>query len=104
MFIIVYITFGTEEDAHRISRQLIEERIAACANIHPIHSLYWWHDIVQTEDEWVAIVKTSTERWQQLKERVQALHPFETPCIMKIEVEANDSYEAWIRNSVRSNT
>jgi periplasmic divalent cation tolerance protein len=99
-FVIVYITYGTEEDAHRISRMLVEERLVACANIHSIQSLYWWHDIVQTEDEWVGIVKTTRDKWEQLKQRVESLHPYDTPCIMKFDVEANEKYEAWIRDSV----
>ncbi|HLF65561.1 MAG TPA: divalent-cation tolerance protein CutA [Saprospiraceae bacterium] len=96
-FNIVYITFGSEADAQRISTQLIEERLAACANIFPIKSLYWWRDVIQSEDEWVVIVKTTTELWPVLKSRVEELHPYEVPCIMKIEVEANEKYEEWIK-------
>jgi periplasmic divalent cation tolerance protein len=96
-FIIVYITFGSEADAIRISNQLVEERLVACANIHPIKSIYWWNDVIQNENEWVALVKTTTVLWSVLKTRVEEIHPYEVPCIMKIEVDANEQYEEWIK-------
>jgi periplasmic divalent cation tolerance protein len=48
----------------------------------------------------VGIVKTTRDKWEQLKQRVESLHPYDTPCIMKFDVEANEKYEAWIRDSV----
>lgn len=101
-FCLVYITFGSEEDALRISQQLVEERVAACANIFPIKSIYEWNAVLQNDDEWVAILKTTNELWPALKSRVEEIHPYEVPCIMKIEVEANEKYEAWIHAQTRS--
>ena len=101
-FSIIYITFGSEEDAQRISKQLVEERLAACANIFPIKSIYEWNATLQDDQEWVAIVKTTHERWPTLKSRVEEIHPYEVPCIMKIEVEANEKYEAWIHAQTRT--
>lgn len=100
-FSIIYITFSSEEDAKHISGQLVEERLAACANIFPIASMYWWQEVIQSDNEWVAIVKTTPALWSVLRDRAEALHPYEVPCIMKIDVEANEKYEEWIRTSVR---
>ncbi len=101
-FSITYITFGSEEDAQRISKQLVEERLAACANIFPIKSIYEWNAVLQNDQEWVAILKTTHEGWSALRSRAEEIHPYEVPCIMKIEVEANEKYEAWIRKQTEN--
>ncbi|MDX1477377.1 MAG: divalent-cation tolerance protein CutA [Saprospiraceae bacterium] len=100
-FAVVYITCPSEEAARSIGRQLVSERLAACANLFPITSMYWWENKIQSEGEWVAIVKTALDRWEALRERAIAVHPYEVPCVMKIEVEANASYEAWIKSETR---
>lgn len=101
MFAIVYITHETEEHAQSLSNKIVGERLAACANIFPISSCYWWHGEVQNENEWVSILKTTVDKWPTLKERVTKLHRYDVPCIMKIEVEANEAYEKWIVESTR---
>ena len=99
-FIAIYITHANELSAKKISSYLIDQKMVACANIFPITSAYWWKDHVQNEGEYVSIVKTKTENWEKVKKAVEEIHPYEVPCIMKLEVEANDAYEEWIRNSV----
>jgi len=99
-FNIIYITNAREDEAQQLSDALIERKLVACANIFPIRSAFWWQQAVQHENEWVAIVKTTPEKWTAVREAVEALHPYEVPCIMKFEVEANDAYERWIRESV----
>ncbi len=101
---MVYITHASEEAAKALTDELIESRYIACANIFPIKSAYWWQGAVQNEKEYVSIVKTVPEQWIALKNKVSVLHPYEVPCIMKFEVEANESYEQWIRESVKVQT
>lgn len=99
---LVYITFGSGEDAQRISKQLVEEHLAACANIFPIKSIYEWNAVMQNDEEWVAILKTTYKRWPALRSRVEEIHPYELPCIMKIDVEASSKYEAWIHAQTKT--
>lgn len=73
----------------------------ACANLLPIQSMYWWQGEIAREGEWVSLVKTIPEHWDTLVKVVNELHPYEVPCILKIEVTANDAYEQWIRESVK---
>lgn len=101
-FAIVYITHESEVEAKRVSDHLLEEKLVACANIFPITSAFWWEDDIQHEGEWVSIVKTTLENWGNLQREVEEVHPYEVPCIMKIEVEANAAYEKWIRESVKA--
>ena len=99
-FLLVYVTYESEEDAKRITDTVIREKIAACANIFPIQSTYWWQQDIQKEAEWVSLLKTTISNWDLLKNRVEELHPYETPCLIKLEVEANAAYEEWIAMSV----
>ncbi len=76
--------------------------MVACGNIFPMKSAYWWEGKIQSDDEYISIVKTTTAMWQRVKEEVEKIHPYDVPCIMKIEVEANEAYEKWIEESVNS--
>lgn len=99
-FILIYITHPNEDEATRVTNVLVEQKYVACSNIFPITSAYWWNGAIANEKEWVSIVKTVPENWEAVKAKVAAIHPYEVPCIMKINVEANDEYEQWIRKSV----
>ncbi len=98
-FLLFYITFPDEKTARDISDHLVEQRLAACANIFPISSAYWWQGSVQQEGEWVSIVKTRIDLEQRLEAEVQQLHPYQVPCLMRFEVRANAAYEQWILES-----
>lgn len=99
-FIAVYITNESKETAQQLADTLLDIRLVACANIFPMTATYLWQGSIAKEDEWVAIVKTTSNNWQKLKEKVTEIHPYDVPCVMKFDVEANDAYEKWIRESV----
>ncbi len=99
-FIVVYITHESEAAAYALGKQLVEERLAACANAFPIRSAYHWQGTIEEAGEWVVLVKTVKENWDALRARVSTLHTYNIPCIMKFDVEANEAYERWIRKSV----
>ena len=99
-FHIVYITHESEAAARQLTEVLLGEKLIACANLFPITSAYWWQGAVARESEWVSIVKTIPENWMALQARVEALHPYDVPCIMRLEANANAAYEKWIRDSV----
>ncbi len=98
-FIIIYITHSSEENAQKIADQLLQKKLVACANIFPIKSMYWWNGNIENENEYVSIVKTKPELWEILQKEIKTIHPYDVPCIMKIEAEANEEYEKWIRES-----
>ena len=101
-FIIAYITNPNNETAEKIVSHLVENRIIACGNIFPIKSIYWWKGKVEKENEVVAIVKTTNEKWELLKEEVKKMHPYDVPCIVKIDAEANEEYEKWIEEETQN--
>ena len=70
---------GTEE-AKRIARTLVSERLAACANIIPeVSSIYWWEGEVQDEQEAMLIIKTTQDKVDALEARIDELHPYDVP-------------------------
>ena len=99
-FYMGYITHPDQATANRIGRCLVEEKLAACANVFSIRSHYWWQQTIESEDEWVSLVKTTSEKWKALEARVKELHPYEVPCIINWEVNANQAYEDWVKESV----
>lgn len=97
---LIYITHESEAAAKRISNLLLEARLAACANIFPIQSAYWWQGVLENGSEWVSLMKTTPEKWEALEAAVLKAHPYTTPCILKIEATANAAYAKWIREEV----
>jgi periplasmic divalent cation tolerance protein len=100
-FIAVYITHGNENEAKKVASHLLEKKLIACVNFFPIESSYWWKGEIENAHEIVSLVKTKKENWEKIKEEVEKTHPYETPCIMKFEVEANENYEKWLKSEVK---
>lgn len=99
-FLTFYVTHPDEITARRISQLMVEQRLAACANVFPIASIYWWEGAVQTGDEWVSVLKTSTRLEWELEKAITQAHPYDVPCLLRFEVRANQAYEQWINESV----
>lgn len=98
-----YITVGTEDEAKRIARTLLDERLIACANILPgVTSLYRWDGRVAEDREVVLIVKTRSGLVSAMTERVQALHSYDCPCVVSLPIEdGNPAFIDWIRAETR---
>jgi len=98
-FNLIYMTAASEDDAARIGHTLVEERLAACANVIPrMRSFYWWEGRVQEEREAVLVVKTRAALVPALTERVKALHGYSVPCVVALPIEAgNPAYLEWLR-------
>jgi periplasmic divalent cation tolerance protein len=72
--------------------------LIACANFLQIESSYWWKGKIEDSREVVSIVKTKKGNWGKLKSEIEKIHPYEIPCMMKFEVEANKDYEEWVKS------
>ena len=95
-FIIVYITHKNLEEAKNVSEHLLKLKLIACVNYFPIESAYWWKGKIENAKEIVSLVKSKKGNWEKIKSEVTKIHPYETPCIMKVDVESNKDYEKWI--------
>ena len=100
-FVFVYITNPTKKEAHRIARHLIKKKLAACANIFPIGSVYPWKGKISDEREFVLVAKTKSENYNKIIKEVEKIHPYSVPCIAKIPVTFNRKYEKWLRASIK---
>ena len=99
-FIIVYVTHPNEDSAKQLSDVLLSEKLIACSNTFPIQSSYWWQGQIQDDHEVVTLLKSTQDLWLKLQNRIIELHSYEVPCIIKIEAEANEEYEDWIKKGV----
>jgi periplasmic divalent cation tolerance protein len=98
-----YIT-APPEAAADIAETLVEERLAACVNRLGCHSAYRWEGEVHEEPEVVLLAKTTTEGYDDLRERVLALHPHDVPCIERFdEDDVLDAFADWRAGVVGDN-
>jgi periplasmic divalent cation tolerance protein len=97
----VYCVFGSAEEAERVGRTVIEERLAACVNIlGPCRSIYRWEGVIGTAEEVPAIFKTTAEGSDGLVARLAALHSYDVPAITVWAVEdAHPAYADWVRET-----
>jgi periplasmic divalent cation tolerance protein len=87
--VIVLSAVGSQPDAQKIARTLVEERLAACVNVVPgVVSTYRWNGVVETENELMLVIKTLAERVDALKARLLQLHPYELPEVVVLQIES----------------
>lgn len=96
--VTVYATFPSEEEARRIARILVEERLAACANIlGACHSVYRWQGAVEEAEEAAALFKTRADLADALIGRLAELHSYDVPAAVVWPIAAAlDSYASWV--------
>lgn len=94
----VYVTARNMEEAKRIGRALVEERLAACINVVPaIHSIYWWEGKVEEDNEALLVAKTSGPLVPKLVEKIKSLHSYSCPCVVAWPIEkGNEDFLKWI--------
>jgi periplasmic divalent cation tolerance protein len=95
---IAYVTAASKDDALRIARTLVDERLAACGNVlDGMTSVYRWQGAIETAHEAVLIVKTRAELIPRVIERVRELHTYQCPCVVSWPIVAgNPDYLQWI--------
>jgi periplasmic divalent cation tolerance protein len=97
---LFYIPVNAESDATALGNKTIELRLAACANIFPIQSVFPWENSINHEGEFVLILKTIPFLEKMVRDFFSEHHPYDVPCIMSWEVEVNSSYGEWIMKNV----
>jgi|TARA_B100001971_G_C18078388_1_gene476913 periplasmic divalent cation tolerance protein len=99
--ILIYITCKNEQEAVKISKHLLNKKLIACSNMHPTRSMYRWKNKIADEKEIVITAKTKEKNYKTIKEEVKKLHSYDIPCILKINAEANESYNKWIDEEIK---
>jgi periplasmic divalent cation tolerance protein len=98
----VYAIFADADEAERLGRQMVEERLAACVNIlGPCRSVYRWQGVIETASEAPAIFKTSAARAEALVARIASLHSYDVPCVTVWPIDKLlAGYADWVEQSV----
>ena len=101
--IVVFVTCGSEEEGLKIANALVEGHLAACVNlISPIRSIYRWEGKIWDEKEWLLIIKTQKDRFEELEKKVKSLHSYSVPEIISLPIsEGSSSYLRWIKESTK---
>ncbi len=96
---LIYVTTSSLEEATAIGRALVDERLAACANILPgLTSIYRWEGALTEDSECALIAKTTSACTDALIARVKALHSYDCPCIVALPITAgNPAFLEWIK-------
>ncbi len=99
----VFTTTETEADARKIAEVLVNEQLAACVQIvGPIMSTYRWQGKIETAGEWLCIIKTTQEAYDDLESAIRGMHSYEVPEILAVPVVAGSrDYIDWLRGSVK---
>ncbi|SRR5581483_1436792 len=100
--LVVFSTFPDADSARKIARTLVEEKLAACVNILPqVKSIYRWKGEIETANEVFVIIKTTIGKYQQLEQRIRALHSYEVPEIIALRLhDGLPDYLNWIEQSL----
>ena len=100
--ISVYAIFADSDEAERIGRLMVEERLAACVNIlGPVRSIYRWKGAIESADEIAAIFKTSDKQAGVLITRIAGLHSCDVPCIAAWPIDKIlGNYADWVEDNV----
>ena len=98
----VLTTIGSKEGAEKLAGQLVERRVAACVNIiGPIRSVYRWKQKIEHEEEYLLLIKTTTEHTPQLQAAFEDLHPYELPEHVELAIDGgSQEYLAWLTGEV----
>jgi len=102
-YLVVYVS-APEEEARSLAAALVERRLAACVNLLPgLRSIYVWKGEVCDDPEQLLVIKTTVDRFEELKETVVALHPYEVPEVIATPiVDGHDAYLEWLDEVTRN--
>lgn len=100
-FVVVLCTVDNLESAKKIARIVVEERLAACANImQGLSSIYHWEGEIVEDSECLLILKTKATLFEVLKNKILEIHPYEVPEIISLGIDNGfDKYLDWIKEN-----
>jgi periplasmic divalent cation tolerance protein len=102
-FILLYITCKNKEEALKIGKTLVQEKLVACANIiDSMHSIYSWNNDIVEDSESILILKSIGLNFKFIELRIKEIHSYTNPCIVCYQMEeGSKEYLEWIFLSVR---
>jgi periplasmic divalent cation tolerance protein len=103
-FRLILVTCPTLSEARKISRSLLQKRLAACVSIQisPVESIYRWKEKIETAREHLLLIKTTARRLKSLEREVLRLHSYDTPEFLVLPISSGSKpYLRWLSNSCK---
>ena len=99
----IYVTAGSMNEAKKIGKALVSNRLAACVNIiDNMHSMYWWEEEIQNDNEVILIAKTMESLVLTLIDKVKSMHSYDCPCIVSLPIlDGNKAFLEWIAEQTK---
>jgi len=97
-YVMVLTTTVSEEEAEKISEELIEQNLGACVQVYgPIKSTYSWKGEVERSEEWMCFIKTSSDKFSEVEEKIKQVHSYEDPEIIALPIiDGSQEYLKWV--------
>jgi len=100
--IIVFMTASSRSEAQRIAQDLLEKRLAACANIYgPVQSHFWWQGKIDKQQEFLVLLKSDQKLFAKLSKTIKELHSYDMPEILAVPIIAGfQPYLEWLGSTL----
>lgn len=104
-FVIIFTTTDSKDDAKRISKDLVEKKLAGCVQINgPIQSAYRWKDSIEYSEEWLCSIKSRKDLIGKVETAIKEIHPYDVPEIVALPIVAgSDDYLTWLKDQLQNN-
>ncbi|MES9988768.1 MAG: divalent-cation tolerance protein CutA [Candidatus Thiodiazotropha endolucinida] len=101
--LLILCTAPDRETALKLSRSLLEQRLAACVNLSPpVTSVYHWQGRLEESEEILLLIKTTKQQYNNVEATLRAQHPYELPEIIAVPVEQGlDDYIDWVERCTK---
>ncbi len=97
MYITVFCTVPGKEKTEEIAKKIVKEKLGACVNYFKVNSVFEWKGKIEKEEEYLLIIKTKEEKFEELENFIKKIHPYEVPEIISLKIEkGNMDYLKWI--------
>jgi periplasmic divalent cation tolerance protein len=102
--IVAFNTCASADEAERLARKLIDERLAACVTVvTPVRSFFRWEGAVEEATEWLLVIKTSRELFSRLRQSLEAAHSYQIPELIALPItEGSPNYLAWMNGELQA--
>ena len=100
---LVLVTHPSKEHAERITRGVIDAKLAACVLVADVKSFYNWEGKLNEDDEVVTILKTSIDKVEMLEKYIATNHDYDVPAIISFQANANENYGNWLSAQLSEN-
>ncbi|MEM2211625.1 MAG: divalent-cation tolerance protein CutA [Nitrososphaerales archaeon] len=102
-YIHVVATMSNKNEAERIAKLLLEKRVAGCVQIiGPITSMYWWKGKIERAEEWLCLIKSRLNLYNELESLIRENHSYEIPEILAMPIiKGNNDYIKWLNNELK---